>query len=197
MNQTTLPLYPKATLFKAMSIALIVATVIFVTVILPAETGDDPSGVGKSLGLDSLNQASEVTPAVEPPTAPEAAVQPMPMLMGGESVAAQYAQRSDTTTVIVPAKKGIEYKFRLRQFDELTFEWSVDHGALYFDFHGEPKGDTTGYFKSYSVTTASTVKGAMTVPFEGIHGWFWRNTSDKPITVTLETSGKYEVVEMD
>jgi hypothetical protein len=27
--------------------------------------------------------------------------------------------------------------------------------------------------------------------FDGKHGWFWRNRTDKPVTVTLHTEGDY------
>jgi hypothetical protein len=40
------------------------------------------------------------------------------------------------------------------------------------------------------VTEAS---GTMTAPFSGIHGWYWENTTDQAITVTLTSSGYYNI----
>ena len=77
----------------------------------------------------------------------------------------------------------------------MTYEWSTTSGEpLYFDFHGEPKDDTTGYFLSYTIATANKAKGSVTVPFEGLHGWYWKNTSDNTVTVILKTSGDYKVI---
>ena len=51
-------------------------------------------------------------------------------------------------SVIVPAGRGVEYKFTMLQFKKLSYEWSATESPLYFDLHGEPQGDTTGYFES-------------------------------------------------
>ena len=36
-------------------------------------------------------------------------------------------------------------------------EWLTD-GESYFDLHGEPEGDTTGYFESYAIATTNEMK---------------------------------------
>ena len=33
--------------------------------------------------------------------------------------------------------------------------------------------------------------GALVAAFTGNHGWFWRNRSDAPVTLTLRTEGAY------
>jgi hypothetical protein len=76
----------------------------------------------------------------------------------------------------------------------MTFEWMTDGEPLYYDLHGEPEGDTTGYFESYTIATNSEVKGSFTAPFAGSHGWYWKNKSDKPIAVQLMVKGEYEVI---
>jgi len=30
--------------------------------------------------------------------------------------------------------------------------------------------------------------------FDSVHGWFWRNRTDLPITITLQTAGEYLVL---
>jgi hypothetical protein len=104
------------------------------------------------------------------------------------------AARKDEATVVVPAGGGIEYKFRMNQYAKLVYEWKTDGAPLYYDFHGEPKGDSTGYFESYAIATNAGVKGSVTVPFDGVHGWYWKNTADQDVTVTLKTEGMYEVI---
>ena len=103
--------------------------------------------------------------------------------------------REDLTTVIVPANKGIEYKFYLKQHEKLQYEWTSEI-PLYFDFHGEPLDyDVTKYFESYTEGTSDKMKGTMTTPFEGPHGWYWKNDSDNDVSVTLITKGNYRVIE--
>lgn len=165
----------KSSLIKATLLALISACVILTLFILPAEFNIDPTGVGKSLGLTVLSQteskAAELNSSTESNT----------------------DMRSDTIEVSVPAGKGIEYKFYMEQYQKLTYEWLTDNGTLYFDLHGEPEGDTTGYFESYAEATLDTMKGSFTAPFTGSHGWYWKNTSDSTISVQLTVSGEYSI----
>jgi len=119
-------------------------------------------------------QASEVTPA-EVVTPTEQAV----------------PERSDTVTIEIPIHKGLEYKLLMEKCAHLEYEWTTDGEALYFDFHGEPRGDTTGYFESFAITTSNNMKGTLTTPFAGSHGWYWKNETDAPVIVTLSTKGNY------
>jgi len=34
-------------------------------------------------------------------------------------------------------------------------------------------------------------QGVLEAAFDGKHGWFWRNRTSKPVTVTLRTEGNY------
>ena len=105
------------------------------------------------------------------------------------------SEREDVMTVIVPANKGIEHKFYLKQYEKLQYEWTSEI-PLYFDFHGEPLDyAVTKYFESYTEGTSDEMKGTMTTPFEGPHGWYWKNKSGNDVTVTLTTKGNYKVIE--
>ncbi len=37
--------------------------------------------------------------------------------------------------------------------------------------------------------------GELVACFDGVHGWFWRNRTDQPVAITLETGGAYLVLE--
>ena len=99
----------------------------------------------------------------------------------------------DVVIITVPADSGLEYKFHVQKNSELAYTWTTDGAKLYFDFHGEPAGDTTGYFKSFKETTDNRSDGVLKAPFTGIHGWYWENSTKKPIRVTLKTKGQYTV----
>ncbi len=156
-------------LIKSTFIALIIAGLALVSFILPAEYNIDPLGIGEKLGLTALATATPVVKAVTP-------------------AAAEHA--SDSIKVIVPAGRGVEYKFAMQQFKKMEYKWKTDGEPLFFDLHGEPEGDTTGYYESYAIATLTEMKGSYTTPFAGVHGWYWKNTTDKPITVQLSVSGE-------
>ncbi|WP_133405899.1 hypothetical protein [Parashewanella tropica] len=160
-----------SSLIKATLASFVAAGVILVTVVMPAEYNIDPTGVGKALGVNVLN--------VEEPAAPK------PVKAIGDN--------EDAVTITVPAGRGVEYKLAMNQFDKVTYEWLTDGNAIYVDLHGEPEGDTTGYFESYTIATVPEMKGSFTAPFAGSHGWYFRNKSDKDIQIQLLFSGKYAI----
>lgn len=78
---------------------------------------------------------------------------------------------------------------------KLEFDWESGAGEkLYYDLHGEPKGDTSDYFKSFSEATGSRDNGEIRPEFDGPHGWYWENKTRRPITVILHTRGDYKVL---
>ncbi len=174
------PLDPEALpsvpfLIRASLGAVLVAALLGVTVVLPAEEGIDPTGVGGWLGLTQIGELKnpdEVAPA-KPEAAPE------------------YAFRSDELTVTLGPREGLEVKASMRAGDELVYAWQTDGGAVFFDFHGEPKGAAKDVFTSHEKGQATDFEGAFEAPFEGVHGWYWKNLRSQPTTVTLKTSGVY------
>jgi len=162
-------------LLKSSFIALIIAGLVLISFILPAEYNIDPTGIGAKLGLTAL-ATTEVKPVVS------------------EAITTAEGQSSDTIEVIVPAGRGVEFKFAMAQFKKMEYNWKTDGELLFFDLHGEPEGDTTGYYESYAIATLDGMKGSYTTPFAGVHGWYWKNTSDKPVAVQLTVSGEYTVV---
>jgi len=156
MNEITFPIQSTNTLIKASITAIVIAVVVFITIILPSEYNTDPTGVGKWLGLTVLAKEKAV-------------------VVSAKSTQMKiYEYQENQVTIKVPANRGVEYKFKMQQYSNLTYEWSTQGEPLFFDFHGEPKGDTTGYFESYALATTIKMKGSMTVPFDGVHGWYWK-----------------------
>ena len=178
MNEPQVEIQSTQTLFKATFSAAVLASLILLIAILPAEYNIDPTGIGQSLGFTRLATSSDVSSS------------------SATTSATKQGYRSDTATIIVPARGGIEYKFQLPQYGKLKYRWVSNNEKIYFDFHGEPQGDTSGFFESYAITRAGELEGTLTVPFAGSHGWYWRNDSNKPITITLITSGLYEIIDL-
>jgi hypothetical protein len=176
MNDFQIPIHTTRTLIKATVIAALVAITLLITCILPAEYNIDPTGIGKVLGLTEIAQASEI-----PATMPVTTTQPEETL------------RTNKVEIVIPPGKGLEYKLYMDKYAHLEYEWQTDGEVLYFDFHGEPEGDTSGYYESFSITTSDNMKGSLTTPFKGLHGWYWQNKTQQPVTVSLTMKGFYTI----
>ncbi|WP_394754001.1 hypothetical protein [Crenothrix sp.] len=177
MNEINPPVQSLRSLVLATVIALLLAVIILITAVLPAEYGIDPTGFGKKLGLTQLAAQGEdiVDPLVS-------------------SCKDQLAKWTDSTTLVVPVHSGLEYKFHVQKGEKLDYSWHTDGAKVYFDLHGEPKGDKTGFFKSFKVGSESQASGNFTAEFEGPHGWYFENKTQAPITVILNTKGGYRVI---
>jgi len=103
----------------------------------------------------------------------------------------------DTIKIIIPARDDKEYKLHFLKNTTFDYAWKTDKEALFFDFHGEPKGDKTGYFKSFEKDTLSHSSGTLTTTFEGTHGWYWKNTNSFPVVITLNVRGQYQRLDVD
>ncbi|MCK9607979.1 hypothetical protein A1359_15730 [Methylomonas lenta] len=191
MNDTKPPVQSLKSLTIASIFATLLAGLILITAILPAEYGIDPTGFGRMTGLTALSTQTTATS------------QSLTIACPAQNTAENLAQNGqqppttqwqDTVKIVVPAGEGLEYKFHLIKGAALEYSWATDGARLYFDFHGEPQGDKTGYFKSYKESTDNQSSGSLSAPFEGSHGWFWENKSSSPVTVVLNTKGSYRIL---
>ena len=153
MNDTNPPVQSLKSLFIASTVATLLASLVLVVFVLPAEYGIDPTGIGKKIGLialapvaDNKDQASAIAMPVPVKQATEVSCADQTNKVAKTANAPQW---QDTVKIIVPPKKGLEYKFHLTKAASLEYSWATDGTKLYFDFHGEPKGDKTRYFKSF------------------------------------------------
>lgn len=105
--------------------------------------------------------------------------------------------RVDTIEIEIPARDSKEYKFHLVQGNYLEYEWSTEGAEVFFDFHGEPDGDTTGYYESFKKNTNNTSSGKYTASFSGNHGWYWKNKTNSPVNIQLKASGTYSRIDLE
>ena len=96
-------------------------------------------------------------------------------------------------TVSIPARGEKEFKLVVAKDKGFEYRWSSDGAELYYDLHGEPSGDDSGFFQSYEVDTRTTAEGAVKAPFDGTHGWYWKNTSNQNVTISLQLRGEFEI----
>jgi len=169
------------TLAKATLAALAVAGVVLVTAVLPAEYGIDPTGVGGAIGLTALYEAG-------------AGVNPSPAVItadpSGPLVATPAVYKTDVMAFTLAPGDWIEYKYSLDTGATMLYTWSAD-GEVEFDFHTEPEGKGAAGSESFEKGEAAAGHGSYRARYNGIHGWYWRNTGRSEVTVRLTTAGFY------
>ena len=121
---------------------------------------------------------------------------PMPKEAHNPAPEKQYADREDTVSIRVPAGKGLEFKMNVLKYGKVKYEWVTDRGVLFSDFHGEvkeehPDPNKKEYFQSYTEVYSNNVIGTFLAPYEGRHGWYFKNNSKTDIVVSLKLKGQY------
>lgn len=192
-------------LLRSTAIAIAAAAAILVTIVLPAEYGVDPTGIGRILGLTEMGEiktqlaeeAEQDRIRMQPKNGSSAAPADdqssgligrvfAELVIG--SAAAQTAARTDETSFTLAPGEGIEIKLVMKQGAKADFTWSVQGGVVNFDLHGDGGGQSISYEKGRAVPGD---EGTFEAAFDGNHGWFWRNRGDADVTVTLRTTGDY------
>ena len=173
-------------LAAAAGAALLVAGLVLVMFVLPAEYGVDPLGVGARVGLVELGAVGKQVESLNASAAAGAGTATL-------VVPQERAFKSETVDFKVGPREGMEYKYRLDKGESLLFSWKTT-GPVAFEFHAEPDGAPRGYAQTYEKGDGKTeASGTLTAPFPGIHGWYWENKTDKEITVTLTSAGFYNM----
>ncbi|QIE43881.1 transmembrane anchor protein (plasmid) [Rhodobacteraceae bacterium SC52] len=186
----------KAQLRRSFIIAAIGAVAIGVMVYMPAELGQDPTGVGSILGLTEMGAIKQQLKAEAEADA---------LLQGGEEssslmndilglfVGTAHAQevRQDEIAFTLAPGDYTEIKATMKEGATLFYAWTSTGGRVNFDLHAHSGGQDVTYEKGRGKTTG---EGSFVTPFAGDHGWFWRNRDDEAVTVTLQLRGDYSEI---
>ena len=168
--------------------ALLVAGLILVMFVLPAEYAVDPLGTGARVGLLDLGVVGQQVEALSNAEATAGAASEAPIVVPQDR-----AFKQETVEFKVAPREGMEYKYRLEKGEALLYSWKTT-GPVNYEFHAEPDGAPRGYAQSYEKKDGMTgASGTLTAPFSGIHGWFWQNTTGQDQTVTLTSAGYYNL----
>ena len=171
----------------ALGAAILAAGLILVMFILPAEFAVDPLGTGARLGLLPLGVVGQQVEALNASAATTTAGQ------GAIIVAQDKPFQQESVDFKLAPHEGMEYKYRLDKGEALLYSWTAT-APVNYELHAEPDGAPAGYAQSYEKKNAfRQASGTLTAPFPGIHGWFWENTSNVEVTVTLKTAGYYNL----
>lgn len=196
-----------AQLVKSTLISAVAAAAILVTIVLPSEYAIDPTGVGSALGLTEMGEIktqlaeeaemdkrameNQTTIPVTPTTTPQQGSSILDRIIREFGVSAAYAQtaaRQDEISVTLQPGEGAEVKLMMLKGAKANYAWTANGGNVNFDTHGDGGGENISYEKGRDVADDS---GVIEAAFDGNHGWFWRNRTSAPVTVTLKTDGAY------
>lgn len=95
--------------------------------------------------------------------------------------------RDEVSYTLNPGQ-GIEVKLVMQEGQVALFHWTANGGVVNYDTHGDGGGQSISYEQGRAVAEQT---GDLMAAFTGNHGWFWRNRTDAPVTVTLRTAGDY------
>jgi hypothetical protein len=193
-------------LLRSTVLAAVSAVVLLVAVVLPAEYGIDPTGVGRVLRLTDMgeiktqlaaeaaadtaaasgNSSVTSTAAQQPPV--DARSAPAQAVASATKPAVQEAPWRDEMTFILTPGEGLEIKMRMTEGGKAEYAWEVQGGRVNFDTHGDGGGKNISYEKGRDVPADD---GQLVAAFTGNHGWYWRNRGKSDVKVVLRTRGEY------
>lgn len=174
-------------LAKSTVIALLTALVILFTVVLPAEYGIDPTGIGEALGLKKMG---EIKISLEEEAQADEVAEAKPALTADPDANTSLVSVDKVTKTLAPGE-SIEIKLEMKSDAVVSYEWLTSGGSLNFNSHGDGykgTGQSVTYGKGRMVNSDS---GELIAAFDGYHGWFWRNREEVPVTFTLKVKGDY------
>jgi hypothetical protein len=162
-----------------MIVAVCLGGAVLVTIVLPAEFGVDPVGTGKALGLLDLyaSETAAAAPSVILPTE------------GGPVFAQATAFKADSREFILSAYGTVEFKYQLDAGAAMIYQWKATE-PVGFDFHTEREGNPEAS-DTFEKGEASEKRGAYIAPYAGVHGWYWKNNTEREVKIALTSNGFY------
>lgn len=168
--------------YVAAGVALVGAA-LAVFVVLPAETGWDPTGVGEALGLTEI--ADPVNVELE---RGQARMAQQEVLTLSDTAPAIIEGVQDSWEYELGPFESIEFKYTIAEGEPVAFGWEGT-GELHYDMHAHPFEGGVEATESYVIGDAQAMGGTYTPAFTGIHGWFWENRSTDRVILQLTASG--------
>ncbi|WP_119419718.1 hypothetical protein [Desertibaculum subflavum] len=160
-----------ARLLRSTLFAMVAAALILVVIVLPSEYGIRPTEVPQLYGIGQPKSAETVATM---------------------SVDLGAGRRRDEFTIRLAPDQSAEVKLAMRAGAKVAFTWSAEGGGVNFNAHGDPEPPAQGGSHRYgSGQQAERDAGTIEAAFDGLHGWYWKNRTDRSVTVTLQTEGEY------
>lgn len=171
-----------------MSLAEEVKAEAAVEVATPGAEPTLPQNVSRNESGSQSSEAELTAPVAASPLKPPAvAIAQSSAPASTEQQAA--ANPVEESVITLGPDEGREIKLVMKKGGKANFEWFTNGAGVNYDTHGDGPGiKYHGYAKG---TNVDGLKGELVAAFDGRHGWFWRNRTDKDVLITLRTSGEY------
>jgi len=185
-------------LYQSIGGAIMGATILLVLVVLPAEYGIDPTGLGKTMGLTAMNQPVR-TLQIQDVIGGNAGYREVKVPDPGQPTplpnpAVVQLKAADASTKTLTVQLGLDQETEIKAVMDaaqvILYSWKAD-GDVYTDFHGHEPNAGQEFVRYEEQQSGHEGRGSLVAPFTGEHGWFWLNISDKPVTITLTVTGYY------
>lgn len=145
------------------------------------------AAISAVIGTAPSAEAVQAAPVAAEPEPEAIAAAPDPVEAAvAEAATAEW--RDEVSYTLAPGE-GIEVKLAMEEGQTARYQWTANGAVVNFDMHGDGSGQKISYEQGRAVPELT---GDLTAAFTGNHGWFWRNRSDGPVTVTLRTGGDYQ-----
>lgn len=165
--------------------AAVAAAIILVTTVLPAEYGVDPTGIDGALSLTAMGLTKQAAGPAEAPVATDAAT------ATGGPITTTLPDGATQIQLVLRPFEGKEVKATMKAGQEFTYRWSSDGPPLEYELHGDPEGAVGDEYSSYEKGNSAGANGTFRAPFDGRHGWYWKNNGTKPVQVTVSAKGDF------
>ena len=109
-----------------------------------------------------------------------------------QETAAVETQSHEMSVTLAP-DEGTEIKVAMKKGAKVDYVWETNGGKANFDVHGDSKELKINYH-NYSKGSDVKSEGTLVADFDGSHGWFWRNRTKEPLTITIKTNGEYSSI---
>ena len=187
-------------LVKSTLLAIVLATIILLTCVLPSEYGIDPTGIGRTLGLTKMGEiktslAQEV--AMGKDVTREKSSKQINKKTEKKNLPELEAKiKTDKMTITLKPNEGKEIKLKMVKGKQVSYSWWTSEGRVNYDAHADSKKHRIKYF-NYSKGSTNRKEGTLEAFFDGKHGWFWRNRTKNTMTLTLEVKGSYSSIKQE
>jgi hypothetical protein len=126
----------------------------------------------------------------------------IPVPTGKEALSRTYPvpYRVDVIDVPIQGNGALEYMIHMKAGGTVVYSWEVpgidNPQSFHTEFHGhtEAAPGQAGDLMFYQRAAGAEANGALIAPWQGIHGWYWQNKSEVPVTVRLRMAGFYELI---
>jgi hypothetical protein len=177
-----------ARLRRSALIALVVAVVLLLVAVLPAEKGIDPTGLGRIIGLQEMG---EVKKGLAQEMADEAAFSEASASADSLAVAtfgAQAGKPASIRSVTVAPQQAMEVRLSVPKGARVVYAWWTTGGSVDYEARWSMPNGVAGNPAREDGRKTAARAGVLYAESEGQYAWSWHNPTKAPVIITLRTN---------